>query len=512
MRRLFLVIWLALAGIHLSLGVSWLAQNLQTVPDYGDTGDYLQLARTLEVDAYRGIAYPAFIAGVDRLPGGAGLLRGAGRDAGGPRMKAGVLYLQVIQLLASLAALAYFLRVFVARIDQERASPWIARGAGVLLLLLLLFDPLVAHFGLAIMTDSLALSASLAACAALARFGLGRSRRWLSGLVLLLTLVLAASLRVEKLWVLAGAALASIAAWPFLERRARPEERAFSPARAAQIATLFLLGGLTVTWLHRSARADSRRWPMADSMLHARIVFPNLSEVYDQLPERIRTRVSRKDAQRHDTDSIVGFRVINDATGASGPVRVKDRRALGEGGTRPSVERERRVMLETIAGIVLRERWLALAADVAKDALENVAATLSFYVRLAVLARTGDVSCADGTQKTYEVLAQRRPRLSLLYLSSSVVLVLSSAALTLAALVRRRRPGAAWIERRTLLTWVPVAAFVLANACAFALRADMVHIRYMLLAHVAFLALAFRGALDWLTGGKAAEVSLPAPA
>jgi hypothetical protein len=43
-----------------------------------------------------------------------------------------------------------------------------------------------------------------------------------------------------------------------------------------------------------------------------------------------------------------------------------------------------------------------------------------------------------------------------------------------------------------------VAAFVLANACAFALRADMVHIRYMLLAHAAFLTLAFRGALDWL--------------
>jgi hypothetical protein len=505
-----LLVWLALAGIHLAIGVAWLGRNVDTVPDYGDTGDYLQLARTLEVDAYRGIAYPAFIAGLNRLPGGAGLLRSAGRDASGTKLKAGVLYLQTIQLLASLAGFAYFLRVFVARVEPLGASPWIARGASVLLLLLLLFDPLVAHFGLSIMTDSLALAASLAFCAALADFGLGRSRRWISGPVLLASFVLAATLRVEKLWVLACATLATLAAWLFLQRRAAPEERAFSLVRAVQIAGIVLAGSLTVSWLHRSAHVDSRRWPMVDSMLHARIVFPNLSKVYDQLPKNVQARLSQKDAQRHDTDSIVGYRVINDATGASGPIRVKDRRALGQGGTRPSVERERRAMLETIAGVVLRERWLALALDIVKDALENVAATLSFHVRLGVLARTGDVSCADGTQKTYEVLSQRNPRLSLWYVASSVLLVLASSVLAVAALVRRRRSGAP-IERRRLVVWVPVAAFVLANACAFALRADMVHIRYMLLAHAAFLVLVFRGALDWLAAGKVTPQP-PAPA
>jgi hypothetical protein len=500
--------WLALVGIYLSLGVAWLAQNIDAMPDYGDTGDYLQLARTLEVDAYRGIAYPAFIAGVNRLPGGAGLLRSPGRDGGGRGMKAGLLYLQVIQLLANAAGSAYFLHVFVARVEPRSGPPWVARGAGILLLLLLLFDPLVAHFGLAVMTDSLALAASLAFCAALVDFGLGRSRRWLSGLVLLVSFTLAASLRVEKLWVLACATLATLVVWLLAQRRAAPEERVLTPARAAQIAGLVLVGGLTVSYLHRSAQADSRRWPMYDSMLHARIVFPNVSKVYDQLPQRVQSRLSRKDAQTHDgTDSIVAFRVINKVTGDSGRSWVKGR-TPGQDGKRPSPEEERRTLLETIAGVVLRERWAALTFDVCKDALENVAATLSFYVRLAVLARTGDVSCADGTQKTYEVLSQRRPRASLRYVVSSVVLVLASAALSVAALARRRGAGAPWIARRTLVTWTPVAAFVLANACAFALRADMVHIRYMLLAHAAFLVIVFRGALEWL----AEEVSPPAPA
>lgn len=509
MRRILLPIWLALVGAHVVLGVVWIAQNFDTVPDYGDTGDYLNLARTLEVDSYRGIAYPALIASVNRLPGGAGLLRSAGRGAAGPKMKAGVLYLQTLQMLASLAGLVYFLRVFVGRVEPPAASRWIPRATALLLLALLFLDPLVAHFGLAIMTDSLALSAALAFCAALADFGLGRSRRWLSGPVLLASFVLAASLRVEKLWVLACATLATLSVWLLLQRRVPQAERAFSLARGLAIAGIVLAGSLAVVALHSSAKVDGRRWPMYDSMLHARIVFPNVSRVYDQLPQNVQARLSRKEAVRHDTDSIVGFRIINDATGASGPIRVKDRREMGRGGTRPSVEAERRTLLETIAGVVLRERWAWLAADVFKDALENTAATLSFHVRLAVLARTGDVSCADGTQKTYEVLSQRRPRTSLWFVVSSVVLVLSSTALTLAGLVRKRRSGVRILERHSLFTWVPVAAFVLANACAFALRADMVHIRYMLLAHVAFLVLVLRGALDWLL---AEEVSPPAPA
>src|SRR6185503_16392607 len=111
-RRLVVLIWLALVVIQLTIGVTWIVKNMGVIPDYGDTGDYLQLARTLEVDAYRGIAYPAFIAGVDKLPGGAGLLRSAGRDASGKKLRAGVLYLQAIQIVASLAALACFVRVF----------------------------------------------------------------------------------------------------------------------------------------------------------------------------------------------------------------------------------------------------------------------------------------------------------------------------------------------------------------------------------------------------------------
>jgi hypothetical protein len=123
-RRIALLIWLALVGVHLAIGATWIAENVDTVPDYGDTGEYLQLARTLEVDAYRGIGYPAFIAGVDKLPGGAGLLRSAGR--GGPRSTAKLgRHLEGLQFPASPAALAWFPRLVVPG-TVAPGRPWTA--------------------------------------------------------------------------------------------------------------------------------------------------------------------------------------------------------------------------------------------------------------------------------------------------------------------------------------------------------------------------------------------------
>ena len=97
MRRFLLLIWIVLALVQVTLGGAWVAQNLGDTPTYSDTAEYLSLAQTLEVDAYRGVGYPASIAAVDRLVGGT--------------VEAAIPYLQILQLLAGLSSLIYFLHV-----------------------------------------------------------------------------------------------------------------------------------------------------------------------------------------------------------------------------------------------------------------------------------------------------------------------------------------------------------------------------------------------------------------
>jgi hypothetical protein len=369
---------------------------------------------------------------------------------------------------------------------------------------LVFLDPLVAHFGLSVMTDSLALSGSLVYCASLAALGLGQGPRLGSALLFLAGYLLTASIRPEKVWVLGCATLATLALWFWLARRAG-SLGAFTRGRAAWILALAGATSLAVFLMHRGTEESSQRWPVRDSIVHSRIVFPNVTRVYEQLSTKTKKRLTPEMAARHDTDSIVGYRMINDATGASGPIRKKDREEAGRTGKRPSVEVERKEMLADIAGVVLRERWALLVLDVFKDALENMAATASFYVRLGLLAARGEVSVADGTEKTWDVLSRYHPKESLRYVVVSIVLVVASTLLAAWTFVERARKGPRVVRER-LLAWVPVGAFVFVNACAFALRADMVHIRYMLLAHTAFVALVLHGTLDGLLAGRSAAV------
>jgi hypothetical protein len=48
---------------------------------------------------------------------------------------------------------------------------------------------------------------------------------------------------------------------------------------------------------------------------------------------------------------------------------------------------------------------------------------------------------------------------------------------------------------------VPIGAFVLVNACAFALTTGLVHPRYAVFAHAVLLVLVYRGALGWACAG-----------
>ncbi len=478
MRRFAGRVFLVLLGLQACLGVLWLAQNLGEVPYYGDSGEYLRFARTLEVDAYRGIVYPSFLALVSRVPVGAGLVE-PGAWADGPPGQ--FLLLQILQLLVSLASCSYFLRVLVPPPSTVAGSRRLRVAFTASFAALLVMDPLVAHFDLAIMSDGLALSTCLVFSAALVEFALRPSRRRLSGALLFLSFLAAAGLRIEKPVVLTVAVFGALGCWLALQRGLSRAERWLSPARALQIAGIVLAGDVAVLALQANARHDVGRWPVTESLLHQRVIFPHLAEVYDRLPEEVRSRLDREDARLHDDNFRAARRVIDRITEGDASLR--------------------RSMMLAMAGVVLSERWGVIGLDVLKDAAENALATLSFYGRQGVWTCVGEEAFLDlvssgGTSFTHRLLGQYHPRTTRLYLGTSALLFLFSSALALGHFFRRGRVRG--IERRTLLAWVPVGTLVLANAFAFALVADLVLIRYALFAHAVLLVVAYRGALAWL--------------
>jgi hypothetical protein len=161
---------------------------------------------------------------------------------------------------------------------------------------------------------------------------------------------------------------------------------------------------------------------------------------------------------------------------------------------------------------VLRERGLALALDVAKDALENAAATASFYARLALASAPGGLAArlglADGVAETAQLLAARTPRLSRAALAVAAALTLAATGLALASARERLRAGAPLLGAEAAIAWTPALAFCAANAVAFAAAQDLVHLRYGLAAHVAWLVAVYAALLRRLSPGGAADARI----
>jgi hypothetical protein len=490
-RRAFLLL---LAAQALS-GLFWLGRNLGDVPQYSDSLEYVRTARTLEIDAYRGIAYPLFLAAIDRLVGGVALdapvehavtdEERSGRTQRRGRARANELFeanpesrqaalLQLVQLAALAGSLFYFLRTFVAPLGGSVRTDVVA---WLLIWALLLADPLLGHLQLAVLTDGLALSASLVSCAALVRLALGRGRPAVHGTALFLAAFLASSLRVEKTWVLAGTVLGSLGLWWLAERSRAASERALSPARALRSAGIALAGLVAALVTQRAFRAESERMPAWEFMLDQRVLFPHLAAVYGELPADVRSRLSLEEAREHDQDVVVARRTIE---------------ALGGGDAAL-----RRELIESSARVVVRERWPWIALDVVRDTAESAAATLSLYGRLGVLASIGmrryGAIPGDYTRWTYVQMSVHHPWTTRVHLGLSG---LSFVACSVLALVRVRR-GAPRVERALRLAWIPVGTFVLVNALVFALSSGLVHPRYAVFAHAALLALLYRGALGW---------------
>lgn len=473
-RRLGVSLLAGLALAHLGVCIAFAAGQLGSVPNYADTRDYLAAGSSGDVPAVRGFLYPALLAaaaGASRP----GEVSPAAWDLHERLARLpGVRVLQLVQVLACAACLAWFLHVSVdwSFLGRRRRRALAAVTALVAL------DPVVLHYGFALMTDSLALSASLVFCGALASLSLRRGPPLLAACLLVLGQAVAGGLRPEKNAVaLATAALTALGLALWQRRHRAP--------RGLAVRGLVALGLSTLTFLPieaaRQARTRPAELPLTAAILHQRVVYPHLAQIRAALPEGEKQLISKRAARRHDRKIRLARSVLEEAA--------------------PDPAARARLVRE-LARTTLRERWLPLLLDVAKDATENTLATASFYARLAaarlIPPRVLPAS-RDGADWTLSRMQGRVPWLAGLGLASGAALFFATGAASVAGARAAPRERVCW----ALLPWLPAAAFTLVNAAAFALTQDLLLVRYALFGHAALLAALYTGALYWAAASGA---------
>lgn len=456
-----------LLAVLVLLGSAWTIQGWGTLPAYGDSQNYYSLALRGRTDPYRGWMYP-HVVGWIAAPGK------VSRSAEGylefkQGLSGGLRKLQLAQLGALAATIALFLRALGARARPR----WLAAA----LFLALLFDPLVAHFSLAMMPDGFALAASLLWCAGAADLLAARAPAWRALLAVVSGHVLAAGLRPEKNLVVLAAAGTCWLLVELLARRRGSDPGGPAPARArwllAAALPVFALGAV----LQPDPEAGDERWPLATTILHQRVVFPYLGDVLAELPERERGGLDEPAAAFHDASLFQARQIVE---------RLEE--------LQPEVPVEERI--EVWAAEVWSRHAAAIALDTALDGLEAVLATPAFYGHLSASALLGPAGvtlrhdpATDNTHRMHERFAEERAGLSNAYLALGGVLFLLAALLA----VGRSGPGGGAVAR--CLPWLPTLAFVVVNAGAFALTQNLTQVRYALLAHVALLAWVYGRAL-----------------
>ncbi len=472
------------AVLAIGVGATWTYLNLGVTPPYLDGLKYQWFADSLTVDHAHGPLYPLVLSLMNPWKG----------EMMNP-WRVNLVRLQLFQLGVLALCLVYFVYALRAASFARNAfgGPG-ARWALLTLTALLLFDPLLAHFALSVMPDSLALSGCLAFAATLAELVRDRARPRVVpalGFAGLAGFLLAAGVRVEKSWVLLLTLLVTMLLWFLLARGFVFVSGARLRARAAGMLAVGLLGFGSIQWLHSSMyqappETEAFRfshWPSLTTVLHQRIIFPNLTRVYEQLSPASRVLLTREDARAYD-------RKIHNTWEVTDRVTRKD----------PEI-RDR--LTRDLASTAFRSRWPSLALDVASDTAENLLAPLSFYLRLASWSIRGADENAweerfEATPWTYHVLAFHHPRISLVYLALSSFLFLFGCFLALLHARASFRAGSWKPTRQTALSLVPVIMLCAVNALAFSTSANLVHPRYTLFAHTAGSLLVYRAALAWV--------------
>lgn len=256
------------------LAALWWFLNLPYEPKYGDTVEYWSLAKTLQVDSWRTLAYPL-------------ILRWASYFSSivNPRI---IVYL--LQSLLAFIAAYYFFATFDHFMGIKKKQN---RHKRLVLSVVLISLPLITHFMLTVLTDSLAASFFIIGIMALARSIILTETSVATLSAMVIGVAGSGFIRPERLVIFLLIAVIAIF-WFILKRKAKI---------AITMVMLVILIFMVTLVNEATQNADLGRPRLSvEFVLFDRALQGQFTTLYPQMPDTIRKRVSSGQARDWDHD------------------------------------------------------------------------------------------------------------------------------------------------------------------------------------------------------------------
>jgi hypothetical protein len=427
----------AAAGtVQVLLGLWWWCANLDRIPEYGDTPEYIQQSVTFAIDGYRTLAYPLAIRAATEVAGTLGI-------PWHPLLAAA-------QLVVSVLATWFLVRAVTPTLGRR----WVAAVTAVVVTL-----PLPLHFTIAVLTDSFATSALLVFAAGLARV-VARDDRSPAAIAAVVGGSAASVLiRPDRLYICVG--IAAVAGLYLLVRvlRHRLSARAFAVGVAVLVVGAVVPAVGATALNARTQTADlGRQQQTTSGALFDRVAYEHLAELKPLLDPELAAALPAPPPPGTPADAGTALAQLRASAGADGvdavlraavdccalEVAAESAADVGHGALGPFT-----VSADWLSGSGFYSQWDFTRMEAAQPALTRAVMAWSVVMTALLLVVVVVVSVACWRARADD------PALG------GVLLVLATTALACAAffgLITSLDPN----PRYTLVTQVIVAAVPLA--------------------------------------------------
>ncbi len=262
-------------AIQIGMGIWWMLQNMTVIPIFGDSTEYINLSQSLQLDEYRTILYPLILRGAIAI----------GNQIHVPFQ----ILVYVVQTALSFASIYYLCWDLFAR--DGKSVDWrqcLFYTLGIITI------PIVNFLNLTILTDSLALSFMLVILVQIGKIWRSEKIRGLDVGMFVVAFLFEALVRADRIYT-CTLYLVGYSVFSFVKKT--------DWKRFAIVITAVIFTAGAAIGINRSTQTPGlygRVSTNLDFVLLDRVVWPNMTDNYNDFSEEIRNTISLDEAMKFD--------------------------------------------------------------------------------------------------------------------------------------------------------------------------------------------------------------------
>lgn len=273
-----------LMAIQIILAIIFIIKNINYIPEYGDTKEYIELSKTFQLPAYRPFIYPIVLNIATKI---ANILNA--------NMISVVYFIQIIISLFACTVLVKTLKeIFNIKLKRKET---------ILYALFIFSIPLNVHFNMTILCDGLSTSFTILFICYLIKYI--KNEKYRFAIYSLITIFIASNIRGEKIYFLSFILVGMILVEIVMYVHNRKHEK-LNIKKLSTLLTILILGIVTTNLAnelaHNNTEEENKNNSTITSYIYERVVGNTLPEIYEYLPENIKQTVYYEDAVATTTD------------------------------------------------------------------------------------------------------------------------------------------------------------------------------------------------------------------